>query len=84
MVMTELMASDGLFTASIVTAMEWVSMPTTALKAARRTFAPMPRTLVLTMVATAAGAWVRARSRGHRGRVLLARGRLRLMLVVAC
>ena len=52
MVMTELMASDGLFTASIVTAMEWVSMPTTALKAARRTFAPMPRTLVLTMVAS--------------------------------
>ena len=50
MVMTEDRASDRLFTASSVTAMECDRMPMTALKAASRIFAPMPTKLVRTII----------------------------------
>ena len=50
MVMTDDSASDRLFTASSVMAMEPETTPTTALKAAKNTFASMPMTLVRTMI----------------------------------
>ena len=50
MVITEEAASEKLFTASSTIAMEWVSSPTTALKAARRTLARIPITLVRMMI----------------------------------
>ena len=50
MVTTEDSASERLFTASSVTAIEFDAKPTNALNAESMTFAIMPITLVLTMV----------------------------------
>ena len=49
-VMTEESASDRLFTASKVTAIEFETIPMTALNDARNRFARMPMMLVLTMI----------------------------------
>ena len=48
-VMTEDRASERLFTASSVTAIEFVAKPTNALNADSTIFAAMPMMLVLTM-----------------------------------
>ena len=57
-VMTEESASDRLFTASSVTAMERDSSPTTALNAASSTLVAMPTTLVLMIVRSRSAAIV--------------------------
>ena len=59
MVMIEERASDRLLTASRMTAMEWDSRPTTALKADRNTLARIPITLVRMMILSRCAAALR-------------------------